>query len=65
MLSQCLNVLKRDDVKQEVKQFLIPLLDIILDKWRPYIFTGYFLLTLNLVVSSLLLFQLQKKYFLR
>ena len=65
MLTQCLNVLKRDDVKLEVKQFLIPLLDIILDKWRPYILAGYFLLILNLVATTLLLFQLQRKYFLR
>jgi hypothetical protein len=65
MLNQCLNLLKREDVKQEVKQILVPFLDILLDKWKPYIWTGYFLLLLNLTATSLLLFQLQKKYFLR
>jgi hypothetical protein len=64
MFNQCLNLLKREDVKQEVKQILIPFLDILLDKWKPYILAGYFLLLLNLISTTLLLFQFNKKYFL-
>jgi len=61
MLNQCLTILKREDVKQ----LFIPLVDIVLDKWKPYIWSVLFLLFLNIVVTCILLFQLQKKYFLR
>jgi len=61
MLNQCLTILKREDVKQ----LFIPLVDIVLDKWKPYIWSVLILLFLNIVVIGVLLFQLQKKYFLR
>jgi hypothetical protein len=61
MLNQCLTILKREDVKQ----LFIPLVDIVLDKWKPYIWGVLILLFLNIVVTCILLFQLQKKYFLR
>ncbi len=63
MLNQCLNLLKREDIKQEVKQ--IPFLDFILYKWQIYLMIGYLLLLLNIIGTSILLFQLNKKYFLR
>jgi hypothetical protein len=63
MLNQCLNLLKREDIKQEVKQ--IPFLNFILYKWKFYLFIGYLLLLLNIIGTSILLFQLNKKYFLR
>jgi hypothetical protein len=61
MLNQCLTILKREDVKQ----LFIPLVDIVLDKWKPYIWGVLILLFLNIVVTAVLIFQLQKKYFLR
>lgn len=61
MLNQCLTILKREDVKQ----LFIPLIDIVLDKWKPYIWGVLILLFLNIAVTSILIFQLQKKYFLR
>ena len=63
MLNQCLNLLKREDIKQEVKQ--IPFLNFILYKWKFYLMIGYLLLLLNIIGTSILLFQLNKKYFLR
>jgi hypothetical protein len=60
MLTQCLSMLKREDVKQ----FLIPLIDILLDKCSPYIWAFFFLLSLNIITTILLLYLLYKKYFL-
>lgn len=60
MLNQCLNMLKREDIKQ----FLIPLIDIVLAKCSPYIWAICFLLSLNIMTTLLLLFLLYKKYFL-
>ena len=64
MLNQCLNLLKREDIKQEVKQIVIPFLDFVLYKWKIYFMIGYLLLLLNIIGMSILLFQLNKKYFL-
>jgi hypothetical protein len=55
-----LNMLKREDIKQ----FLVPLIDIVLDKCSPYIWVICFLLSLNIITTLLLLFLLYKKYFL-
>jgi hypothetical protein len=61
MLNQCLNVFKRE----EVKQMLVPVLDIILEKCKPYLWALYCLLFLNIVATSILIVQLYKKNFLR
>jgi len=55
-----LNMLKREDIKQ----FLVPLIDIVLAKCSPYIWVICFLLSLNIMTTLLLLFLLYKKYFL-
>jgi hypothetical protein len=55
-----LNMLKREDVKQ----FMIPLIDILLEKCNPYVWAICFLLSLNILTTLLLLFLLYKKYFL-
>uniref|UniRef100_A0A6C0HYQ3 Uncharacterized protein n=1 Tax=viral metagenome TaxID=1070528 RepID=A0A6C0HYQ3_9ZZZZ len=55
-----LSMLKREDVKQ----FMIPLIDILLDKCSPYLWGLFFLLSLNIITTTVLLFLLYKKYFL-
>jgi hypothetical protein len=61
MLNQCLNVFKRE----EVKQMLGPFLEIVLEKCKPYLWTLYCLLFLNIVATSILIYQIHKKNFLR
>lgn len=56
MLNQCLSLLKREDVKQ----ILLSLLDVLLEKWKPYIWTLYCLLLIQVVLTSLVLFKLYK-----
>lgn len=38
LLTQCLDVLKRDDVKNEFKNLMTPLIELILQDLYPYIF---------------------------
>jgi hypothetical protein len=38
VLKQCLAVLKREDVKTELKQLIRPMIDLILQEIYPYIF---------------------------
>jgi hypothetical protein len=37
MLSKCLEYLKREDFKHEVKQLLSPLLEVLVEALRPYL----------------------------
>lgn len=50
IIEQCLNVLKRDDVKSEIKLLLSPLIDVIIGNIYPYIY-----LSLVFVIISFLL----------
>ena len=38
LVDQCLDILKRDDVKQELKMMLRPMIDMIVQELYPYIF---------------------------
>ena len=38
VIDYCLNVLKRDDIKNELKQLMRPMMDVILQEIYPYIF---------------------------
>jgi len=50
LINQCLNILKRDDVKTEFKNLMSPLINMILVEIYPYIY-----LSLILVIISFLL----------
>ncbi len=50
VIEKCLNILKRDDVKSEVKHFIAPLINMILIEIYPYIY-----LSLIFVLISFLL----------
>jgi hypothetical protein len=50
IIDQCLQILKRDDVKTELKHLMTPLIDLILSEIYPYIY-----LSLIFVIISFLL----------
>jgi hypothetical protein len=50
IIEQCLQILKRDDVKTELKHLMTPLIDLILSEIYPYIY-----LSLIFVIISFLL----------
>jgi len=50
IVEQCLDVLKRDDVKKEIKEVIKPMISILLQEIYPYIF-----LSLIFVLISFLL----------
>ena len=50
LINQCLSILKRDDVKNELKKLISPLTDMILIELYPYIY-----LSLIFVIISFLL----------
>ena len=38
LINECVGILKRDDVKEEVKELFRPIIDLILQEIYPYIF---------------------------
>ena len=50
VINECLDVLRRDDVKDEIKQLFVPIIDLLLKEIYPYIF-----LSMIFVVISFLL----------
>jgi len=52
LVEQCLDILKREDIKQELKKMLSPIIDIILCEINPYI---YIILTLIFLIFIMIL----------
>jgi hypothetical protein len=59
MLNQCLSMLKRDDVKKEMKHLFLPFIHILFHEYKPYLYFLYFLFLVNIGVSSIILFKLK------
>jgi hypothetical protein len=56
LVQQCLDILKRDDIKNEFKLMLKPLIDFILFEIYPYIYiTVTFVLLIFLMILAILL----------
>jgi hypothetical protein len=52
IVQQCLDILKRDDVKKEIKLMLKPIIDFILYEINPYI---YIIIILVLIIFIMIL----------
>lgn len=50
IVRECINVLRRDDVKEEVKSFVKPLLTMFLDQIYPYIYLCLFLVVISFLL---------------
>ena len=70
IINECLNLLKRDEVKNDIKELMKPLIDMIIAQLYPYIFLSIifvsisFLLILGIFILLLrykFLFQQNKK----
>ena len=53
VIDYCLNVLKRDDIKNELKQLMRPMMDVVLQEIYPYIFLSMIFVFINLNIFSL------------
>ena len=65
LVQQCLDILKRDDIKNEFKMLLKPIIDFILYEINPYIFITIALLfsifVMNLAILVILIMVLRNK----
>jgi hypothetical protein len=64
LVSQCLDILKRDDIKNEFKKLLKPVIDFILYEINPYIYiivALVFLIFVMILAILLILIMLLRK----
>ena len=67
LVQQCLEILQREDVKNECKTIFKPVLDFILYEFRPYIYMTislvFVIFILNLATMILFIFLLRNQTF--
>ncbi len=65
LVQQCLDILKRDDIKNEFKMLLKPIIDFILYEINPYIFITialvFSIFVMNLAILVILIMVLRNK----
>ena len=64
-IQKCLKILKREDVKKEAKEFIKPLIDIIMQEIYPYIYMSVLFVTVSflLILGIFLLLMRNYKYY--
>jgi hypothetical protein len=61
LVNQCLALLKREDIKKEIKIFLTPIMDVVVSIMTPYMYVGLSLISINILIiliNIILLFLL-------
>jgi hypothetical protein len=65
IIQQCLDILKRDDIKNEMRTLFSPVLDIVIKVVNPYITITigivFLIFTMNLAILILLILLLRNK----
>jgi len=69
LVQQCLDILKREDVKNECKAIFKPVIDFIFYEIQPYIYvivvSCLLIFIMNLAILVLLLINMRSKYLLK
>ena len=70
LVQQCLNILKREDIKNELKTLIKPLMSVLLYEMTPYIYLAatliFTIFIINLAIFIILIsLLLNKQYILR
>jgi hypothetical protein len=50
VVKECINVLRREDVKDEVKTFIKPLISMLMDQIYPYVYLSLFLVIISFLL---------------
>jgi hypothetical protein len=65
LLNNCLDILKRDDVKHEFKKLMSPLIEMILQDLYPYIFLSIIFVFISfLLILGIFILLLRNKLFI-
>lgn len=50
MISQCLELLKKEEFKKEFKKILHPVIDVFIDELRPYLLYGLWFILIHFII---------------
>lgn len=63
IINECLNTLKRDDVKNDIKELMKPMVDMIIQQLYPYIFLSIIFVSISfLLILGTFILLLRYKY---
>ena len=64
LINECVGILKRDDVKEEVKELFRPIIDLILQEIYPYIFLSmiFVIISFMLILGIFILLLRNNNY---
>lgn len=63
IINECLNTLKREDVKNDIKELMKPLVDMIIQQLYPYIFLSIIFVSISfLLILGTFILLLRYKY---
>jgi len=60
ILDDCLEILKKEEVKNQIKQFCQPMVDIVMQEVSIYIYLLFVLLIVNLCINIITLFYFSR-----
>jgi hypothetical protein len=60
ILDDCLEILKKEEVKNQIKQFCHPMMDIVMQEVGIYIYILFVLLIVNLCINIIMLFYFSR-----
>jgi len=61
LIDHCLGILKRDDVKEEVKAFFRPIIDLVLQEVYPYIYLSVLFVIISFMLMLAIFVMLVRK----
>lgn len=66
LIDQCLDILKREDVKQELKSMMRPMIDMIVQELYPYIFLSIVFVFISfLLILGIFILLLRNKLLIK
>jgi magnesium-transporting ATPase (P-type) len=67
IFSQCLDILKREDVKYKMKEAFEPVISLLVDEFKPYIYIGmcmiFTIFIMILTILTLLIFIYKSQFY--
>ena len=51
LITECINIIKRDDIKDEIKDLFRPIIDMILQEIYPYIFLSMLFVIISFMLN--------------
>ena len=65
LIEECLNLIKRDDIKNEIKELMKPVIDMLLKEIYPYIYLSLIFVVISfLLILGIFLILVRSKFLL-